>query len=270
MDEFEQNTKTSHVATRAYRAPEIMLLERYYNKPADLWSCGVILGELFKKIERKDQPGRGIEELIFSGDHCFPLSPSTKVKFDSDGLPVTTAHILESVFKLLGSPSTADTAFIQDELALKYICKFKRRDRKDFAKSFPSISAEGLNLLDQLLQFNPYFRPTVDFAVSHPFFDEVRDLSLEFDAKRPVICKFETAITRKNAVSVLRKEYASLIEIFDSRRNSNNKKKNPKCNLGTNDSQNKTADKTDDSNQPSRSRSLSDGIKCLSIDGDDE
>ncbi|CAF4160814.1 unnamed protein product [Rotaria socialis] len=37
---------TEYVATRWYRAPEIMLNARGYNKPIDLWSVGCILGEM--------------------------------------------------------------------------------------------------------------------------------------------------------------------------------------------------------------------------------
>lgn len=44
---------TTHVQTRAYRAPEVILLEPTYHKPVDIWSCGVILGELFLKVARK-------------------------------------------------------------------------------------------------------------------------------------------------------------------------------------------------------------------------
>jgi mitogen-activated protein kinase 1/3 len=47
---------SGHVTTRAYRAPEIMLLEMHYFKPADLWSCAAILGELFQKLERGNKP----------------------------------------------------------------------------------------------------------------------------------------------------------------------------------------------------------------------
>ena len=56
----------------------MMLLEPLYHKPADIWSCAVILGELFLKVERKDLKAKsnGLQELLFSGEHCFPLSPS--------------------------------------------------------------------------------------------------------------------------------------------------------------------------------------------------
>jgi mitogen-activated protein kinase 1/3 len=37
---------TAHVATRWYRAPELILLERKYSNAIDIWSVGCILGEL--------------------------------------------------------------------------------------------------------------------------------------------------------------------------------------------------------------------------------
>ena len=40
---YYNNSLTAHVTTRAYRAPEIMLIEDYHFS-ADIWSCAVILG----------------------------------------------------------------------------------------------------------------------------------------------------------------------------------------------------------------------------------
>ena len=37
---------TDYVATRWYRAPEILLGSTHYNEAVDLWSVGCILGEL--------------------------------------------------------------------------------------------------------------------------------------------------------------------------------------------------------------------------------
>lgn len=37
---------TSHVATRYYRAPELILMEKDYGKAVDIWSAGAIFGEL--------------------------------------------------------------------------------------------------------------------------------------------------------------------------------------------------------------------------------
>ena len=43
-------TLTQHVATRYYRAPEMLLLASSYSAAIDLWSVGCILGELLRSI----------------------------------------------------------------------------------------------------------------------------------------------------------------------------------------------------------------------------
>jgi len=40
---------TEYVATRWYRAPEILLGSHKYSKAVDIWSVGCILGELVNK-----------------------------------------------------------------------------------------------------------------------------------------------------------------------------------------------------------------------------
>lgn len=38
-----------HVTTRWYRAPEIILMERYYNQKVDIWALGCIISEILLK-----------------------------------------------------------------------------------------------------------------------------------------------------------------------------------------------------------------------------
>ena len=40
---------TSHVVTRWYRAPELILIEKDYNAKIDVWSLGCIYAELLGK-----------------------------------------------------------------------------------------------------------------------------------------------------------------------------------------------------------------------------
>ena len=45
-DEQNESVLTEYVATRWYRAPEILLGSNNYTKAVDMWSVGCILGEL--------------------------------------------------------------------------------------------------------------------------------------------------------------------------------------------------------------------------------
>lgn len=38
---------SSHVSTRLYRSPEVILLEKHYHTPVDIWATGVMMAEMF-------------------------------------------------------------------------------------------------------------------------------------------------------------------------------------------------------------------------------
>ena len=52
---------TEYVATRWYRAPEIMLNSKGYSKAIDVWSVGCILAEMLSN------------KPLFPGKHCIHL-----------------------------------------------------------------------------------------------------------------------------------------------------------------------------------------------------
>jgi len=54
---------TGYVATRWYRAPEIMLKWMHYTKAVDLWSVGCIVAEMF--THRALFPGSDRKHLFF-------------------------------------------------------------------------------------------------------------------------------------------------------------------------------------------------------------
>ena len=45
----------------------------------------------------------------------------------------------------------------------------------NYEEMFPDTSKEILNLLSDLLQFNPGFRPTAKECLQKPLFDQIRD-----------------------------------------------------------------------------------------------
>ena len=71
---------TDYVATRWYRAPEILLGSPQYTKAVDMWAVGCILGEMLN--------GR-------------PIFPGT-----------STMNQLEKILELTGAPSAEDVAII--------------------------------------------------------------------------------------------------------------------------------------------------------------
>ena len=101
----------------------------------DIWSCGVILGDLFKYVCNNDFYDSSTKKRslqLFNGDHCFPLS-AKKVVFESDGLTATEGDVLDSIFDLLGTPTDLDLAFVTDEHALAYLKKFKQRPQANWS-----------------------------------------------------------------------------------------------------------------------------------------
>mmetsp|Transcript_41914 Transcript_41914/g.64149 ORF Transcript_41914/g.64149 Transcript_41914/m.64149 type:complete len:103 (+) Transcript_41914:695-1003(+) len=85
---FEARTErkrdlSNHVATRHYRAPEIILQERKYDQATDMWGLGCILPELlFSTTKYRKRKSR--QMALFPGSSCFPLSP----KVDKRGKPM--------------------------------------------------------------------------------------------------------------------------------------------------------------------------------------
>ena len=53
---------------------------------------------------------------------------------------------------------------------------------KSVAELFPDSKPELVELLDQMLEINPYFRPTAKDLLRNKIFDKVRVKSAELDA----------------------------------------------------------------------------------------
>ena len=171
-----KNKKTSKkflsysVATRFYRAPELILLEKQYGEPVDIWSCACILAELlFLNLEKKDQ-------VLFKGTVCYPMSPllvdDYRMYFASIklGYDIKIKDQLAVIFDIIGTPNkTEDFSFITDQSAIKYVLSFCPNEKKDLSLIFPNLNADGINLMENMLSFNPYHRPNINEVINHPF-----------------------------------------------------------------------------------------------------
>ena len=79
-----ENELSSHITTRYYRSPEMILMNKNYSYPSDIWSAGVIFGELLKMITENCPENR---KPLLPGKYCFPLSPRRR-GIGEDGFPI--------------------------------------------------------------------------------------------------------------------------------------------------------------------------------------
>lgn len=191
---------TGHVATRWYRSPELILLEKIYSTAIDIWAVGCIFGELLQMMKENIADWRNRRPL-FPGTSCFPVSPSQSPTMRVAGLPVDKHDQLDVILDLKGTPSEEDLAFINDPKAEKYVRSFGLREKKQLKEVYPGSSADALELLEQLLTFNPYYRITAKEALRHKYFASVRDKSQEKEG--PAIINLLTDQYTNDNLSVL-------------------------------------------------------------------
>jgi serine/threonine protein kinase len=102
---------TEYVATRWYRAPEVLLSWKEYTKAIDMWSVGCIFAELLGR--KPFFPGR---------DYM---------------------HQLHLVLDTLGTPSFEDTESIASPKAKEYIRSLPPKPKTPLRHFFPSASPPG-------------------------------------------------------------------------------------------------------------------------------
>jgi len=182
---------TSHVVTRWYRAPELILLEENYTGQIDVWSVGCIfaecLGMLNSVVPRPQDRGP-----LFPGSTCFPLSPDHKhakdYKFHTRG----NRDQLNVIFNILGTPNKDDLAWLSKEDARRYIQCFQPREGSGLKNRFEHAPPEAVDLLFRMLIFNANKRITIQESIDHEYFKDVRNSEVEKIAEQTVILDFES------------------------------------------------------------------------------
>lgn len=114
---------TDYVATRWYRAPELIVSWTEYGKAIDIWSVGCILAEL---IARRP---------LFKGKDLLSQ--------------------LRLIIDMLGTPTDDDLKDIGSPKAKSYIKSFGVIPAMDFAQVFSAASPVVVDLLKKLIVFNP-------------------------------------------------------------------------------------------------------------------
>ena len=178
---------TNHVATRWYRPPEVILLEKFYTTAIDIWGLGCVFAELLEMI-KDNQPNILERSALFPGKSCFPLSPSQEVPGG-----ITPQDQLKIILNVFGPPNKEDLSFLNNNDTESYVREMSSfTNDLSLKKKLPCADKTSIDLLKKLLSFNPYTRITAKEALSHPYFNTVRDTRLELIIEKPIVLITET------------------------------------------------------------------------------
>lgn len=174
---------TEYVATRWYRAPEIMLSFASYTKAIDVWSVGCIFAEML-----------GGKPLFKGRDYVDQLN---------------------QILAIRGTPDESTLARVGSERAQHYIRSLPPMPRVNLSTLYPKATPLALDLLEQLLEFDPARRITVSNALAHPYLATYHDPEDELVAEKT----FDFGFERYSTLDELRMAISQ--EIQDFRREAN-------------------------------------------------
>ena len=119
-----------------YRAPEILLGQKVYSTPVDIWSAACIFAEMIEGFP------------LLSGD--------------------SEIDQIFKIFNLMGTPNENVWPGVKDLPDFKTsLPKFKT---KNMADACPHASPEAIDLLEQMLNLDPDRRLTAEEVMEHKYF----------------------------------------------------------------------------------------------------
>jgi len=134
-------TYTHEVVTLWYRAPEILMNQRQYSVPVDIWAMGCIFAELI---------------------NLAPLFPG-----DSE------IDQLMKIFQALGTPTESTWPGVSSLPCYRpNFPNWKGNNVDYYVRKFED--KDGIDLLQKMLVYNPNNRISAKEAIKHPYFDAVR------------------------------------------------------------------------------------------------
>jgi len=176
---------THYVVTRWYRAPEVILRQRY-TAAIDLWAVGCI----FKELLELTPASKFRTGALFPGRYCIPFS------FDDDMRERSRFDQLAVIARVLGDPTDGEVSWC-DPTALadiKSVCESKTFSTLGEAERKAQLNQrlidncqavehqpERLALLRALLEIDPAARPGAAAALKSSFFEGL------VPAEQPVI-----------------------------------------------------------------------------------
>lgn len=159
---------TEYVATRWYRAPELMLSFSEYTFAIDMWSVGCILAEMLARRQ------------LFPGKDYL--------------------NQLQLILSVVGTPDANYIKGIGSERVKTYLQNLPARKRVDITVLFPNCGLGAIELLNSLLQLDPQKRLTSEEALEHSYLTRYHDPKDEPICSPPFDFKFENELVTQDSL----------------------------------------------------------------------
>jgi mitogen-activated protein kinase 15 len=137
------NIMTDYVATRWYRAPEILLGSDNYGPKADVWAMGCILGEMI------------LGRVAFQGS--------------------STLNQIEKIVEVLGKPTKEDLDDIGSPMGHTIMHSINHKRTLKLQNYFFGANENSMDLLSKMLEFNPKKRISAAEALDHKYLETCQD-----------------------------------------------------------------------------------------------
>lgn len=134
----EQEHLSPEAVTIWYRPPELLFGATKYTTTSDMWAVGCIFAEMWL------------------GRPLFSTEP-----------PHTELAQLRTIFSFLGTPTEKDWPTMTK---LPLFVQFEPRAPAPFELTFQGVALDAIDLLKNLLTFNPSKRLSAADALNHPYF----------------------------------------------------------------------------------------------------
>lgn len=133
---------------RWYRSPEQLFFSESVSFPTDIWSVGCIFYEIIMR------------RPLFPGNSWLPYQ-------------------LNTIINTIGSPEDDDLYYLTNKRYIDLMNRFQKVDKVNFSELVTKASKDEIDLIEQMLMWNPSKRISVDEALKHSYFEDLHDLSDE-------------------------------------------------------------------------------------------
>lgn len=152
-----KESSVSYIASRYYRAPELMMNCSYYTNKIDIWAAGCILAE-----------------ILTAGSPLFQGN--------------TSIGQLYEIIKIIGQPKDEDLESFQYDMSDEDLLKMRKVEHRTSLKNvLPSQTPSDLiELLNDIFQYNPQKRPSAAQCLRYKCFDELFRNGTMMPNKKPI------------------------------------------------------------------------------------